>query len=294
MAARTSSRAGRSAARNAWRGRAARASAAAGAGVEAGGGGAAESFAGVVGARYTCKAYDPARPLPAGALEACLAAARRAPTGFNVQPYVAVAVRGEEAKRALAKCMLGPNAQRVLDAPATVVFAADNRSAALVPKLMRLMRRDGAPEGYIRLIPLYVNLFAGGFAFCAWLRPLRVLLNLVVYLGRKVALALASYVMPVPTPSTAETWSHKNTIFPAAFFVLAATARGLATTVMEGYDSRRVANAVGLPGRYTVPVVVSLGYAKDAGARRETSRYAPEELFFEDRYGAPLPGVPAA
>ena len=74
----------------------------------------------------------------------------------------------------------------MLDAPVTVVWAADNRSAALVPKALDLMRRDGAPEAYLRIVPVYINLFAGGFGFLAKLPPLRALFNFIGYITRKV------------------------------------------------------------------------------------------------------------
>jgi hypothetical protein len=39
----------------------------------------------------------------------------------------------------------------------------------------------------------------------------------------QAVLSFMSFVMPVPTPSTAEAWSFKNATFPATYFALAAT-----------------------------------------------------------------------
>lgn len=62
----------------------------------------------------------------------CVCAAQRAPSSFNAQPYRMVVVRGEEAKQRLAGAMLGGNQAKVATAGATVVFAADLGTVALL------------------------------------------------------------------------------------------------------------------------------------------------------------------
>lgn len=54
--------------------------------------------------------------------------------------------------------------------------------------------------------------------------------------------------------------------------LLAATAQGLASCPMEGFDMRRLRKAFRLPLRYSVPIVVSIGYASEAERESKTLR----------------------
>uniref|UniRef100_A0A7S0WR52 Nitroreductase domain-containing protein n=1 Tax=Pyramimonas obovata TaxID=1411642 RepID=A0A7S0WR52_9CHLO len=253
-----------------------------------------EGFERVVKGRYTNKVYDKTRAIPAGFLEKCLGLCLRAPTSFNTQPYIALVVDDDKTKQALSECMLGEgNINRVLDAPATVVFAADNNCMRNVPKVMDLWLKDGAPAGFVKtLLPLYVALFSNGFGFFGRIPFIGSLINLIVYLVRKVALSIASFFTCVPTPSTAEAWSMKNAMFPATIFMLAASAAGLTTSPMEGYDSRRVRSALNLPGHYSVALAVSVGYPPAQETRR-SSRFDSKDLVYRNTFGQEFPGIPA-
>ena len=63
------------------------------------------------------------------------------------------------------------------------------------------------------------------------------------------------------TDSTTE-WAYKNTALAAAAYMYAATAHGLATCPMEGFDERRLCFSLGIDmERYSVPMIVSTGYS---------------------------------
>jgi len=86
--------------------------------------------------------------------------------------------------------------------------------------------------------------------------------------------------------STPEAWAFKQTMTAAQTFMLAATAHGLATNPMEGFRSiQAVRDAVGLPSRYGVPVVVSLGYEKAPRAKIAT-RKPVESMWHHDSFKA--------
>jgi hypothetical protein len=71
---------------------------------------------------------DTPSPSDAGVVRQALEAldlARRAPSGFNVQPYKCRLVYSEEAKAALASYCCGQNTRRVRDSDCTAVFLAD-------------------------------------------------------------------------------------------------------------------------------------------------------------------------
>lgn len=89
----------------------------------------------------------------------------------------------------------------------------------------------------------------------------------------------------------ARAWAFKQTMLAVATFLLAAASLGLDTLPMEGFVSPdAVRDAVGLPARYAVPVVVAVGHAaapRDAAARASPRR-AVGEAWFGDAFGRPL------
>ena len=115
---------------------------------------------------------------------------------------------------------------------------------------------------------------------------------------------LLSSVLPdiqlLPTLSSAETWSQKNTMLVAMTYMLACTSRGLDTCPMEGVDASGVRKALGIPrGRFGIPLIVSVGtpYRReteeeetdDVGVSHSSSslspRYPLEEVVYGNKYG---------
>ncbi|CAD2222452.1 hypothetical protein AGDE_08330 [Angomonas deanei] len=91
---------------------------------------------------------------------------------------------------------------------------------------------------------------------------------------------LPNHYTPLLTvPSSATAYAQKQTIFAVSTFLYLCTAAGLQTCVMEGFDEHAVKIVAGLHqnnnnnnnetnnsfhmDRYTVPCVVSVGYADD-------------------------------
>ncbi len=54
------------------------------------------------------------------------------------------------------------------------------------------------------------------------------------------ALAAASHVLPMPTRPSPAVWAQKSTMLAAQTLLLAATAEGVSSSPMEGFDERRV------------------------------------------------------
>lgn len=143
-------------------------------------------------------------------------------------------------------------------------------------------------------MPFFATLFSTGHRF--W--PLRWL----SYWSKRIALSLVGLLKPVPRIERPETWAAKNAMLAAMSFMLAATAHGLSTCPMEGFDARRVRKILRIPRRYALPVVICLGYeASPAEAAVQeghavSSKHAPsslrfglEEVAHEDRFGRPWP-----
>lgn len=87
--------------------------------------------------------------------------------------------------------------------------------------------------------------------------------------------------------TTPEAWAFKQTSFAASTFMLAATAHGLSTNPMEGFSPKdgqqAIRDAVGLPARYSVPVVISLGYEK-ARRAKVSVRNPPTAMWYDDKF----------
>lgn len=202
---------------------------------------------------------------------------QRSPSGFNLQPYTIVMVQSEEAKAAVADACLGPNAWRVQDAAVTAVFAADLESLRRVDAVVQMERSSGAHEGYLASLPMNAAAFASG--------PLPRIASLV----RSTLIRAASALTPMPTPQSPTAWAYKQTAMAATTMLLAATAHGLATCPMEGFDGDRIARALDIPSRYDVPLIISMGqaHAEDPSQARRSPRFALPDMVRADTFGQP-------
>ena len=88
---------------------------------------ALDAFLAVVRTRRSCRAYDPARPVPPAAIAACLEAARLAPSACNRQPWRFVVVQDAATRAAIyEEARLPGIAHRWLqDVPAIVVLCVE-------------------------------------------------------------------------------------------------------------------------------------------------------------------------
>lgn len=296
----------------------------------------AEVFDAVVNARYACTRFrryqeprdgdcdsdkndssDVAAPAASlsdpsvvRAAHECLTLSRRAPTGFNAQPYRVVLVHSPRDKERLAEFCLGRNADRVRDADCTAVFLADGECGREGRRLAALL--GGRRWRRLRTLVL---LFSSGYPLPRWLGvPLsfgvRLGVSVLAFAARRLRSLKRSFprlplvpddVQLLPTLTSAETWSQKNTMLVAMTFLLACASRGLATCPMEGFDAAGVRRALGIPrGRYSIPLIASVG-APHLREREETDdagvshggactspRFPVEEVLYGNSFGEPF------
>jgi nitroreductase len=196
----------------------------------------------------------------------------------------------------------------------TVVFAADLETTRLMPRLVAMLRRGKTyPEAMLKKVPFYrsVALPSSQYRRLVWTLTKRFggpcdslvfsggyrtgLLRLLMYWAKRAVFALLGLVKAVPRLEAPETWASKNAMLAAQTLMLAATAHGLASCPMEGFDALRVRRALGIPSRYCIPVVIALGYqAASQEEKLPTERYPFEEVFFSDRFGQPCALAAAA
>ena len=175
-----------------------------------------------------------------------------------MQPYRLVVVASAAAKAALAEGMLGGNAGRVLEAPATIVFAADTRPLLGVDDIVQLeARAGGRTTRYLRNLPFDAAVVTGGGCRSAAL------------LSSAAEALLPVSPGVVPSLASPEAWAYKSTSLAAQTLLLGATAYGVSSHAMEGLYAPAVRAACGIPDRYAIPLVVSLGYERgEAGDGR--------------------------
>ncbi|OWZ02080.1 Nitroreductase [Phytophthora megakarya] len=221
--------------------------------------------------RYACKAFLPT-PVPDETLREILKLTLRGPTCFNTMPYACVLVREQKDREKLAEAMMDSNVRKVKEAPVVAVFAADLEPSQRVPRLQQLAHDHGASVDFVSNLPHVVRLFSGEGVIASALRA-------------AIATAM-SPLQPVPSNVSTEAWAFKQTAFAAATFLYAAQAHGLATCPMEGFDQIRVRNALDIPDRYGVPVVIALGHENpDFKPKKQSARLDPTEVFFDGKFG---------
>ena len=95
------------------------------------------SFLEIAKARYSCRHYDPNRPVEPEKIDAILEAVRLCPSACNAQPYHLTVCRGEVARQ-VAKATMGMGLNKfAADAPVLVVISEMpyNKTAALGAKM---------------------------------------------------------------------------------------------------------------------------------------------------------------
>ena len=165
--------------------------------------------------------------------------ARRTPTAFNTQPYKVVLVTSSEQKMAISQYCLGPNRQKVQDSDCTAIFLADKQIMRTFPLFKQFITNIGIRKKYRPLtakallkMQLYITIFSSGY-------PLPRFVSSTISFAVRTCMAWMHYVSkwfnyPLPSLSNAETWSSKQVMMVAMTYMLACTARGLATAPMEG------------------------------------------------------------
>ena len=268
----------------------------------------------------------------------CLSLAQRAPTGFNAQPYRVVLVHDYKQKMLLSKYCLGRNADRIRDSDCTAVFLSDeqvdknwvrfrdflvgnmeendhDRAKANTSRTRRLLSNED-----LKKMRILILLFSNGYPLPSMLsRPFSFLIRLGVaffaslsrklydlkralsqrhsFISKCICKLLPSAPI-LPTLTSSQTWSQKNTMLVAMTYMLACTSRGLSTCPMEGFDAQGIRNVLDIPRRFGIPLIVSTGTqyrGKDEGVDdvgvshgnggMSSPRYPIEEVVFGNVFG---------
>ncbi len=245
----------------------------------------------------------------------CLNLSRRAPSGFNAQPYRLLMVNEKDKKEEVSRYCLGRNADRVRDSDCTILFLADKECLREYKRFGKFLDEpesissDGDVDNKKSLSPwlkrkmqFFILLFSSG-----WPLP-RFLSNPISFcmrLGVSTVSVITRRRILVPSLGSAETWASKNTMLVAMTYMLACSSKGLVTCPMEGFNAGGLRKALGIPRRFAIPLIVSTGLAykrereeegfddvgMEHGPKSEsrksgsTRRYPLEEVIFTNEFG---------
>ncbi|MBG0791863.1 MAG: nitroreductase family protein [Desulfovibrionaceae bacterium] len=168
--------------------------------------------------------FDPDRDVSDELLREIIADAAKSPSSFNLQPWKLKVVRDPERKAALRA--VASDQPKVTEAPVVLIVLGD---------------RDGWKEGNDTLEKHFRN-------------------NLVPeqrdwFLGTTAALYGNS-------PEAGQAFANKNAGLFAMSFMYAASARGLHTHPMDGFDHEGVRREFNIPDNYWVPMLIAVGHLK--------------------------------
>jgi nitroreductase len=200
-----------------------------------------------VEARRSIRKFLP-EPVPTEVIERALDAALLAPNSSNLQTWDFYWVRSAPKKARLVHLCLDQSAARTA-AELVVVTADPGQWRRSNPELVRFVREIDAPKAvklyYERLVPL---MYGEG--------P-------VGAVARRVATTAAGLFRPIMRGPSNERERQEVAIKSAALasenFVLALTAQGYASCMMEGFDEPRVRELLELPSTTRVVMVIAAG-----------------------------------
>jgi nitroreductase len=203
--------------------------------------------------RRAIKVFEPVE-ISAHLREQILNAARVAPSSFNSQPYRFYWVGTGAKKAEVAKLCLGQKPAET--ASALVVAVADIGSLTSTSQgQLEWMRRSNFTEAklrdYKRKAKIGRILFMPGpfGMFAAIKRALFRLLHLRMVMG-----------MPPLSRQDLFKWATKSTSLACQNLMIAAEALGMNSCPMEGFDSRRLSQYLGLSGRHhEIVMVIAIG-----------------------------------
>lgn len=212
-------------------------------------------FFSTVRARRSIRRFTPTQ-VPPEVIRNALEAAVLAPNSSNMQTWDFYWVRTPEKKALVVEACLNQSAARTA-AELVVVTANAGKWKRANPELVKWARDAKAPQPvidyYEKLVPLTYRwgLF-NVWAFWKWL-----------------TVTTAGFFRPVPrgpyTRGDVENVAMKSAALAAENFVLAVTAQGFQTCMMEGFDAWRVRRVLGLRRSDVIVMVVAVGEAQATG-----------------------------
>ncbi|OCG23982.1 NAD(P)H nitroreductase [Gilliamella sp. wkB108] len=202
--------------------------------------------------RYTTKHYDKTKKIPAEKLEQLLTVLKNSPSSVNSQPWHFFVIDNDTAKNKILPAIAEFNHPRITDSSHTIVFCVKTPlDDAHLVNLLNQEDKDGRfPSEDLKHAQDQ---------------------------GRRYFVKLNS-----PTSEAQLCWESKQTYIALGQLLFAAAAIGVDSTAVEGYDSAKMDEILGLKQKGLKSIVVAtLGYRaeNDGNAHRPKSRLPKEQIF---------------
>jgi nitroreductase len=207
--------------------------------------------------------------IPESLITQALEAAILAPNSSNTQTWDFHWVKSAEKKAKLVKICLDQSAART--ANQLVVVTADPKlwkrsQQSLIDWAVQSKAPDAVKMYYEKLVPMMYR-----WGFFNILAPIKSLIYFCVGIFR-----------PTPRGPASRRDSQEVAIKSAALaaenFVLAVTAQGAATCMMEGFDESRLKSLLNLKSSGRVVMVIGIGYEAERGTWGERARLPFDEV----------------
>lgn len=205
--------------------------------------------------RYTTKAFDANKKITPDILNELLEVIRLSPSSVNSQPWHFFIADTQEAKEKIAESMPGTyayNAEKVLKASHTIVFCTRTN---IDDDYLNLLLEEDDAAGRVKDEKAKKTLAETRAGYVDYYRNTR---------------------------KNLPEWMKNQTYIALGQLLFAASAKGVDTTAMEGFDYHKLDDLLGLKDKaLTSSVVVSLGYHSedDFNAKLPKSRLSQEQLF---------------
>lgn len=206
--------------------------------------------------RYTCKAYNPNKKIPADHIEQLKTLLQFSPSSVNSQPwhFILAASDAGKAKVTQGTVNFAANTAKILNASHVLVLCT--RQEISEPHLLRILEQETA-DGRIT--------DADNKA--------------AMHQGRQFFVNMHRFEL-----KDAQHWMEKQTYLALGTLLLGAASLGIDATPIEGFDVTALNQALGLREQgYNASVIVALGYRDDSdfNAKLPKSRLPQAEIISE-------------
>ena len=228
--------------------------------------------------RRSIRVYDPDQPLDTELVKRCIEQAALAPNSSNMQLWEFIHITDKALIKDIAPLCFNQNAARTAQQLLVFVTRKDlwrNRAQANLDMINRLYpdkpkseqsRRERVIRTYYsKLIP---NVYFDFFGIYGWLKYIMVF---ITGLFRPIYREVRAQDMRVVV--------HKTCGLAAQNFMISMAAHGYDTCPMEGSNTWRVKQLLGLPRGAEINMIVSCGIRKSEGVYGERFRVPFDEVY---------------
>ena len=237
----------------------------------------ARVFEELVQERRSVRQYEADAPFDHEAVQRSVERAILAPNSSNMQLWEFHRIKSPEALKKVAWMCMNQGAARTARELVVVVARRDlwkKRQQALVKEMQRVYP-DASSKQAQRAMNYYKNLIPK-YYWSDWLDLWGVCKKLLYFF-----VGLKKPMVRHGNRTDIRISVHKSAALAAQNFMMSMKAEGYDTCPMEGMDSKRVKDFLGLPRKAEVVMIIGCGPAAEGGIYSERFRVPNEEVIFE-------------